>query len=299
MRGLAMSALALLCACGASVGGSQDQNPDGGGGDDQDADPPPDDVAPLGPFGMPVVVPGASSGVGDDDGTLSHDGLELVFALVEPADNNRKHLYILTRASTQVPFAGPPTRLAFNVTGATEQTPRFSEDDLTLFFASSRDGNGLDIFSTTRAPGAAFGTAVTKLPAINDGDDDDKWYMPCDVGRFLMISSRAGNEDIFEGIGAAAPTRVAALSSAQPETGTFLTPDCLTVYFASTRGGPNRIFTSTRTAVDQPWPAPTEVTDFMPGATENQEDPWLSPDGRTFVLSSNRNGTKDVFISTR
>ena len=304
MRGTSLSAALLLCACGASVGGDVQDTPDGNGGVDAEEQPPPPDAQELGPFGAPVVVEGANSAaVSDDDGTLSSSGLELVFSLVEAADNNRKHLYILTRASTAVPFAGPPTRLAFNQTGATDQTPRFSQDDLTLFFASNRDPNtsGLDVHQITRAaPGEAFGAVPTKVAGIDDPANDDKWFAPCTGDRYLMISDRGGNDDVYEGtIGGAPPVRVAELSSLQGETGTFLTADCLTVYFASTRGGNNRIFTATRTAVDQPWAIPTEVTDFTPGATENQQDPWISPDGRTFVLSSDRLGTRDVFISTR
>jgi Tol biopolymer transport system component len=274
----------VVCSCGASVGGDVPNTPDGNDLVDADEQPPPDALE-LGPFGAPVVVPGAdSAAIAEDDGTLSNSGLELVFAGVVAGDNDRKHLFILTRASTQVPFAGPATRLPFSINGATYQTPRFSQNDKSLFFASNRD------------PIAS----LTKVAGIDEPDDDDKWFAPCGGNRYLMISARGGDEDIYEGrLGMTPPTRVAELSSPQGETGTFLTEDCLTVYFASTRSGNNRIYTATRAAVDQPWPVPTEVLDFMPGAMENQQDPWISADGRTFVLASDRLGTRDVFMSTR
>ena len=304
MRGPSLPAALLLCACGASVGGEVPNTPDGDPGvDDADEQPPPDALE-LGPFGAPVVVSGADTAVSDDDGTLSSSGLELVFAQVVPGDNDRKHLFILTRASTQAPFVGPATRLPFSVNGATYQTPRFSQNDKSLFFASNRDPNtnGLAVFEITRAnAGAAFDLAsLTKVAGIDDPAQDDKWFAPCGGNRYLMISARGGEEDIYEGrLGMTPPVRVAELSSPQGETGTFLTEDCLTVYFASQRSGNNRIYTATRATVDDPWPAPTEVLDFMPGATENQQDPWISPDRRTFVLASDRLGTRDVFISTR
>lgn len=299
MRGLAALSL-VVCACGASIEGDVNATPDGNPPLDPDAE---DIDAGLGLFGPPIVVPGANTNADEDDGTLSSTGLEMVFSLEEAGDNNRKHLYILTRMSTTDPFAGPPTRLPFNQTGAQDQTPRFSDDDLTLFFATNRDPNtsGLDIYRVTRPNvGGAFGTP-TVVAGIDDPARDDKWFMPCAGNRFLMISNRGGvGEDIYEGVlGMGAPVRVAELSSAQSETGTFLTADCLTVYFASQRTGDNRIHIATRTAVDQPWGMPTEVTDFMPTPGENQEDPWLSADGRTFALSSNRNGNKDVFLSVR
>jgi len=50
--------------------------------------------------------------------------------------------------------------------------------------------------------------------------------------------------------------------------------------------------------VTSPWAPPTPITDFkMLGGS--QEDPWLSPDGHTFVFVSDVAGTKDVYISTR
>lgn len=302
MRGLAAAVFGLLSACGATVDNVtplQDATP----GDDAgfDAPLPPDapDDAPLGAFGAPTPVPGASTAVPEDDGTLSSDGLDLVFAFADPDDNDRKHLFLMTRLALDQPFSAP-VALPFDTDGQTEQTPRFSADDRTLFFASNRDGS-LDIFQATRsAPGANdFGTPVAVAGVSVDGATD-KWFMPCDGGRYLMISDRDGDPDIYEGVlGQGDPVRVAELSSNDSETGTFLTDDCLTTYFASTRTGDNRIFTSTRTSVDQPWPEPVEVLDFNPAANEDQEDPWLSRDGRIFLLSSNVAGNKDVFESRR
>jgi len=64
------------------------------------------------------------------------------------------------------------------------------------------------------------------------------------------------------------------------------------------RSGANRIYTSTRAAVTDPWPAPTMVSDFL-ALGGNQEDPWMSPDQRTFVFASDVSGTKDVYLSSR
>lgn len=300
MRGPAVLALALAFGCGAQLD-DDSQNTTVDGAPDNPDGPVAPDAFQLGPWGPPTPVPGASTATPEDDGSMSSGALELVFSFADPADSNRKHLFMVSRASTSDPF-GSPVRLDFNVNGATDQTPRFSADDLTLYFASTRDPNtnGLDVWRVTRpAVGAAFGTP-SKVGGIDDATADDKWFMPCAGNRYLLISSRGGQEDVYEGIlGMGTPTRVPELSSAGAETGTFLSEDCLTVYFASTRSGQNRLYTASRAAVDQGWSLPQEVLDFMPGATENQEDPWISADGRTFVFSSNIAGNKDVFISTR
>ena len=123
----------------------------------------------------------------------------------------------------------------------------------------------------------------------------EKWFAPCDGGRYLVILGT----DVAEGTVPNAPTVVASLSSGQSETGTFITKDCRTAYFASVRSGTNLIYMSTREAVTDPWPPPTLVADFA-ALGGDQQDPWISPDQRTFVLASNAaGGQNDVYISTR
>jgi Tol biopolymer transport system component len=104
---------------------------------------------------------------------------------------------------------------------------------------------------------------------------------------------------VYEGATGQAPTLVAELSSNGGETGPYLSPDCLTVYFASTRSGTNRIYTSTRASITSPWSPPQPLPDFT-AIGMAQEDPWLSADQRTFVFSVlTAAANKDVYISTR
>jgi hypothetical protein len=253
------------------------------------------DALVLGPWGAGAKIQGASTmTLSEDDGTLSWSTLELVFA-VQDAVNGGKDLYYTTRPSPTAAWM-TPAPLGFNLVGLTEETPRFAADDLTLYFASNRVGaNGLDIYRVTRT---AIGSAWTQ-PAPVDGPNstaNEKWFTPCGGQRYLVIVGG----DIAEGtLGSGAPTIVASLSApAANETGTFLTQDCLTTYFASPRSGTNLIYTSTRMGPNDPWPAPAQVMDFsMIGG--NQEDPWLAPDQRTFLFVSDVSGTKDLYFSVR
>lgn len=294
--------IVMLVGCGAKVplqGTPPDEPP-----------PPPIDEGPpideaLRPFGPPMEVNGASDpALAEDDATLSSDQLTMVFALVEAADM-RKHLYLLSRASTAVPFSGPATRLGFNVAGETDQTPRFSLDDTMLFFSSSRTAGttDTDIYSIPRNANNTFGTPAL-VGGVNDTGTNDKTFTTCTGNRYAVVSQRGGaanGDDIYEGvIGGGPPTPITNLNTTMAETGPFLTEDCLTMYFASNRNGPNRIFVTTRASVAAAWSDPIEVTDFSPGATEAQSDPWLSRDGKVFALTSNRNAANnDVFLSTR
>jgi Tol biopolymer transport system component len=294
MMGRHLLALVLLCsACKAELANAPPDatfNPNGDSGVDASAD------AALGPWSTPMLVTGASGAGEQDDGTLSSSGLELVFALANAADANRKDLYVSTRTSTAVAF-GMPNKLVFSVVGSSEETPRFSADDKTLYFASDRAGGAglLDIYKTTRATiGGAW-----SAPALVVGPNTaiaEKWFMPCAINNdYLLI---AGPDLAAGTVGGAAPTVVAELSSVQAETGSFLSSDCLTAYFASQRSGTFMIYTSHRTSLAAPWQVPTAVVDFA-GIGGAQEDPYLSADGRTFVFVSNIGTTKDVYITTR
>lgn len=301
MRGRWRNLLVLLCACKAEIGGTPNPaDPDASMNVQLDAAP--DAVGTFGPWAAPMKVPGASSaGANEDDATLSNSKLELVFSLSDPLiDAGRKHLYIMSRSSPTATTWSAPMRLPFNLDGTADETPRFSADDRSLYFASGRAGGagGLDIWMVSRpAIGMAWGTPM--LVNVNSAATD-KWCAPCS-GRYMMISQRSPStsEDIYEGAMGAAPTRNVELSSAQGETGAFLTADCLTAYFASTRSGTNRIYKATRTSPTGTWNPPTVVDDFLASIGGAQEDPWISEDGKTFVFSVSINNNKDVYITTR
>jgi hypothetical protein len=313
-----MSWLLLLTACGAHITGSTDNNstgdvtPDAGelpdGAEPIDAAVEPDapliDAPPvLGPWAPPQVVTVAATAGSEDDGTLSSNALEMIFSLQNASAGN-KQLYYTSRPSLTGAWTSP-TRLPFNSNGS-DQTPRFAGDDKTLYFASSRAGNGdLDVYMVTRATAGvnSWGTP-TAVAGVSRTGADDKWFAPCDGGRYVVVRDRNGDTDLFEGVlGQGTPTAIGTLNTTFTETSAFLTQDCLTIYFASTRVAPqnlSRLFTAHRATAASPWPAPTQVTDFKIGAgTDNQEDPWLAPDGRTFALSSDASGSRDVYLSTR
>lgn len=299
--GIAATALGLW-GCGAKLDGAAgvDANPS------DDTAPPTDNPPPdsgLGTFNAPLKIDIAATAAAEDDGTLSSDGLELVWAVVDPNDGNRKKLFYAQRATLADQFANP-LPVPFTATGVDDETPRFSADDRTLFFGSNRTGTlgGLDIFSVSHpSAGNNFGT-----PAHVDnvsGAGTDKWFMPCGTnGRYLLSK----NNDLAEGLlsDAGGPTTVAELSSTAGETGTFVFPDCKTILFASSRNGMNQIFIATRASETSAWNPPVLITDDAAFAQMiplggNQQDPWLSGDGKTFVMVSDISGSNDEYVMTR
>jgi len=284
-----------LCACNAHLGPFTSDNTQVDG----NQPPPPDSPqqgsgdAGLGAWGTPALVPGASSTANaEDDETMDSNALDMIFAV---AVSGNKDLYEMTRPSRTAPFGAPAALTVFNTTG-TEESPRLSADDLTLYFG--RDGN---IYSSTRATVGGAWSAPAVVTGSGDTASYEKWLAVC-TGNHFMVSRANGNngQDLYEGDQGTAGSLVAELSSAKNEISTFLSPDCLTVYFASNRSGQTMIYTATRTAIGSPFSTPTQVGAPFDAGTDN-EDAWISPDQRVFTFASVRNGAanKDVYISTR
>lgn len=285
--------LVLLAACDARISGGNPELADAG-------------LEMLGPWSPPAKVSlAASPTLAEDDVTLSSNTLEMIFAVDDPNGKNGKDLYYSSRTGKTMPWS-TASLLPFNSTTQSDETPRFSADDKVLYFASGRGGNGtLDIYSVTHtAPDATTWGTPTALASVNTTGQVEKWYMPCaaNPNQYIMVQSTTANgTDLVEGtLNAGAPALLTKLNSAQNETGTFLTPDCLTIYFASARPPSTMIYTSHRNTLGGAWSDPAPVIDFaIPGGNGNQEDPWMSADGRTFVFASDAAGTKDIYISSR
>src|SRR5262245_60900055 len=123
------SLLALLPACDAQISDLTIEGARSDAGDRvRDAGI---DAVQLGPWSPPLKVEAAATPATEDDVTLSSDGLEMVFAIdVGPS----KELYYTSRKSLDATWE-TATLVPFDTTSS-EETPRFSLDDRTLYFSS-------------------------------------------------------------------------------------------------------------------------------------------------------------------
>jgi hypothetical protein len=310
MRGEVLTLwLAVGAACAAGCGArvdvdrtEDDTGDDGGPSTDAppgaEGDGPAVIDAPLGMWGASAPIgTAATAGLAEDDPAASADETELVFA--GKLGSAAKDIYRLTRADPTQPWGVAAPVAELNTT-ATEQTPRITADGTRLYFSTSRGGGegGDDIWTATRANAASAWTGLAPVPIVNS-DDDERTLTPCAGDRYLMISFRSGNGDVYEGVlGGAAPVLVAELSTGEAETGTFISADCREAWFASTRDGDNDIFYAQRAAVGDPWTLVGKVTELSTdGAGES--DPWVSPDGHRMVYASNADGDNDLYLTTR
>ena len=285
----------LISACKAELGEGPTDGSTGGSGSDSGSsmtdDAGTDGSTPLGMWSTPQLVPGGNSGADEDDITLSSNKLELYF---KRNDGGNINLYMMTRA-TPTSAWGTPTAIGNLNTNDDEESPRPSPDDLTMYFG--RDG---DIFKSTRMAVGGAWPAATPVAVLNT-QNNEKWAAVCSNGYVIVSRSNGSNaQDLYEGtITTGATTLLTQLNTTQNEQGTFLTADCLGLYFQSSRNGAQfDIYMSTRTTTTAAWSNPTVLTDFNTGAN-NEEDPWISTDQRLFAFASNVGGNKNLYISTR
>jgi len=280
----------LLSACGAELGkGSVDGGENGGdsiGSDGSGSD----GSQMLGAWGTPTLVPGADSAIDEDDCTFNSKGTELIFKRNDAGDNN---LYVMKRATITSAWGAPVAIGNLNST-VTEESPRLTPDDLTLYF-----GRNGDIYKAQRNTVDDPWMAPNPVGALNTADYE-KWAAVCTNGYVIVSRATAANgQDLFEGtITGGATTGLTQLNSPQAEQGAMLTSDCLRLYFQSNRDGNFNIYTASRNNVNTQWTNPTALPDFNT-PTYSEEDAWISADQRLFLYSSNKAGNKDVYVSTR
>ena len=124
-------------------------------------------------FGQAASIDSVN-GAGDDLApSAADDGLTLYFASNRPEGAGETDLYVATRLAPQEPFAELVQLAAIN-SPARDDSPCLSEDGLSLYFASNREGGqgNFDLYvATRRGTTEPFGN-VTNLAGINTLADE-------------------------------------------------------------------------------------------------------------------------------
>ncbi|MBK7539122.1 MAG: PD40 domain-containing protein [Myxococcales bacterium] len=294
MRRLFLFAV-VLCGCGIKLNEqpiSADASVDGAA-----VDASPDATVPLGNFNPAAKISGLSlDGAIEDDLTLNTAETELIFAINLGTGNGGKNLYVTTRANQQAAWGTPAEITALNTAG-NDSTPRLSADGLTLYYATTRTGTSEDVWMSQRASAAAAWGTPTMI-ATASSTVNDRWYSPCG-GKYILASDRAvaGDLDLYEGTLGQAPSRLALSTTGGADTAPFLTPDCLSLYWAKDNAGQVDLFLATRASVTSAWQVVGAVPVVSTAARE--EDPWLSADGRRLYFASAADGELDLYLATR
>jgi Tol biopolymer transport system component len=265
----------------------------------------------LGPFSTPTSIGWMGLQPSLYGPRLSRDGLTMFFSQTARGTFRDEDIYVSKRASLTSAF-GTATVVSELTTRQQEGTAFLLWDDLTLYFSSERPGGvgGRDIWVAKRpTPTSPFGTPtdVTELNSTS-------WeHLPSFTSDGLVVffsSDRNGGIwDIFTASRStptgtfSTPVTVTEVSPpASTDTGPFITPDGLTLYFVTnlTRTGiaDFNIWMTTRSSRTAPFDPPVRVDLF--NTTFNDQDPYMTADGLEFYFSTDRGGNGfEIYRSVR
>ncbi len=191
-----------------------------------------------------------------------------------------------------------------------DRDPAVSADDLTIVFSSARSGTsgGGDFWTATRATRAGTFAAATQRADLNSSASETRASISGDGLLAAIGTSRSGGEggiDIWlgsrvlltDGFTGFSQTLLGAVNDGDAQHDPFLSADGLRLYLAPTTGG-QHIEVATRATLASTFASPDSLID----SASSDADPWVSPDERVIVFSSDRAGTigsADVWFATR
>jgi Tol biopolymer transport system component len=242
----------------------------------------------------------------EDDATLTGDLLEIYFSSDRPdANNDGKNIYKATRTSPTAEWSTPA--IVDELTSDQhDDTPEISLDGLRMYYTRYPAGSVETIYFTSRTSRTEpWADPPLVVPSLNSLSEQQAPVIVAGgtKGYFCTTRPDDGDEDIyvatFTGSGFSTPARQAALSSSSDDCSIWVDMSDTLAIVSSDRGGAGRdLWWSWRPTPEDLFPAPIRL-DALSGAL-GDEDPWLSPDGRTifFTRGSASNG-REIVMATR
>ena len=260
--------------------------------------------------------PTVNSSVEEWGSSLSPDGLFLYFESNRPDGQGKTDIWVSKRATKEDDW-GVPVNLGAPInTSAVEQSLCISADRLELYFNDHPDGprdgsvTGADLWVATWSTiSDTWGIPVNLGSIINintskggigpslssDGLSlflaspwpKDGWLNDWD----LYVSTRPTRDDVWSEPVNLGPT-VNGINSTSLNFCPAISADGLLLVFSSNRSGGSGgqdLWVTRRSTTDRPWSEPVNL-----GPTVNSDkwevEPEISPDGRSLLFTSNRNG---------
>lgn len=265
-------------------------------------------MPPFGSWSTPAPIetlPGSSTNINtasiDGCASLSPDGLTLAFNSFQ---TNNQEIYLATRTSTSEGFGNPVMLPAPINTPALEFCPTLVHSGR-LYFSSSRHDPAGDIYVSKLGPKGwstpeRLGSAINTPGALEEAPT----FYEDEQGRQVMLFSRrppgpfAGvGGKIYQSIdGAPAALVAGGPNSNASDNRPSVSHDGKTIVWDSLRsgslGGPD-IWSASRSDTDEPWGQAVHLTQLSSAMSETR--PYVSWDGKMFLVSSDRTGSESAF----
>jgi Tol biopolymer transport system component len=253
------------------------------------------------PWGPATQVAELTSGFSDDDPTLTGDMLEIYFASDRTGSED---IWRATRTRIDLPWEQPQPVTELNTT-TQENTPEVSFDGLTIMLSSGRGGGSDNIYIATRPDAMTAWSTPVNVSELNSSGPDVAPVMMPDKLELFMARKLSDDHEIHRATRTSptgtwsTPLSVEGLAGPGFDSDQHLTFDGARIYWCSQRSGNSDLWTAVRDGIGQPFTQVAPVDDLNTALEE--DDPWISPDGRTLYFSR---GTEfgvemSIWVSTR
>jgi WD40-like Beta Propeller Repeat len=265
------------------------------------------------PFDTPAVVPGLGNIMATSVGglRLSSDYRTAYFhADGRPDSVGHDDLYTATRDTATGTFGNVISITGTGINTTDEEfDPTVSGNGLILMFArGTPTANPVHIFGATRRITSANFVGANLTPNVNHPSVSDAFPFLREDGKVLYYGSGPGDIYRAEGTGGSpdpsfgTPTVVGEINTNFSEVGPVVTPDDLTIYYASDRTdggarGDYDIWMATRASTSDMFSAPSNVIEI--NSPEFDLPTFATRDGCTLYFSSTRAGHLLPYVATR
>lgn len=161
--------------------------------------------------------------------------------------------------------------------------------------------------STRSSLTASWTTPIVETTLSSTSDEFEPQPDATHTRLVFYRSQSATDKDLFEATRPdtaspwGTPVALTELNTAGAERSPYLTPDGLTIYFSSDRdstmAGVNDIYVATRPSLTQPFGTPAPVSEL--NTANDDDDPWISTDGRILLMTSDRSGNYEIYEARR
>jgi WD40-like Beta Propeller Repeat len=267
-----------------------------------------DDANPTVGWTTPTLIAGVSNASGNDDPSLTNDLLELYFGSTRDGGLGGEDIWVAKRASVDLPFGTPEPVTELNSQYA-ETTMKVTGLGKSIYFASTRGGTGMDIYVSTRAERDQAWSTPAKVNELSTAVPDWAPFAQSDQLRIVICS---GSTEAQEALFASTRTstsepwgalmRIDELDEPAESECDPNEPRSGALYYSTdhlSTDGTFDIYRASRISSGSPFGNRTAVSAINVQEI-NDRDPWVSPDERTMVFASDRDGVNiQLYITTR